>query len=140
MNYRDLVFGDWVRVIRGYDKHVTYERIKGVLGDENEPYPVRLFTGETVSLNDIEPIPLSVETLEDNLFFQDHKYFILSITKKTRVVLKCIDEEQNKWYAGIITVFDDIAHAHIKYFHQLQHLLWENGIKKEIRIHQEKSS
>ena len=66
MDIKDLMINDFVYVVRGYDKHLTIEKIKGVIADKDEPYLVTIFTGETVSLNDIEPIPLTEDILVKN--------------------------------------------------------------------------
>ena len=123
MDYRDLAFGDWIQVERGYDGHLTNERVKGVIGDEDEPYPVRLFTEETVSLNDIHPIPITEEILVKNGWRKE------PIT---------IDGDYANWHGEIpISQAEDeynYADIELRYAHQLQHLLSLCGIEKELTI------
>ena len=127
MDFKDLMVGDLVYVVRGYDKHLTIEKIKGVIEDEDKPYPVTIFTGETVSLNDIEPIELTEDILVKNGFKKvnmtvdgDYRHYHLHGV--------CIswEEQSDFWYGE-----GDIE---FKYVHQLQHLLRLCGIEKEIEL------
>lgn len=120
MKVTDLMVGDWVICNHYQDKPFTKQF--GVADFAKGEYEF------------CEPIPLTEEILDDNNFFQDHKYFTFGITKETRIVLKRINEEDNKWYAGVITVFDEIGHAYVHHIHQLQHLLRLCGIEKEIEL------
>jgi len=120
MDCKDLMINDFVYVIRGYDKHLTIEKIKGVIADKDEPYPVTIFTGETVSLNDIKPIPLTEDILVKNGW-----------SKKIMLY-------KNEWY-GDIGLFEEHGEFYymdlkIEYAHQLQHLLRLCGIEKELTI------
>lgn len=123
MDYRDLAFGDWIQVERGYDRHLTNERVKGVIGDEDRPYPVRLFTEETVSLNDIHPIPLTEDILEKNGFriqVTDDNSKWLWVTDNSWLAYS---ERHNYWY------YEDMK---IIYVHQLQHFLHLCSVEKEL--------
>jgi hypothetical protein len=123
MDCKDLMINDFVYVIRGYDKHLTIEKIKGVIADKDEPYPVTIFTGETVSLNDIEPIPLTEDILVKNGWRKE------PIT---------IDGDYANWHGEIpISQAEDefnYADIELRYAHQLQHLLRLWGIEKELTI------
>lgn len=117
--------GDWVYVVRGYDKHHTIEKIKGVIADEDEPYPVTISTGETVSLNDIKPIPLTEDILVKNGFriqVTDDNSRWLWVTDNSWLAYS---ERHNYWY------YEDMK---ITYVHQLQHLLRTMGVQKEIEL------
>ena len=123
MDIKDLMVNDFVYVARGYDKHLTIEKVKGVIANADEPYPVTLFTGETVSLNDIKPIPLTSDILVKNGWRKE------SIT---------IDGDYANWYGEIpISQAEDeynYADIELRYVHTLQHLLRLCGIEKEIEL------
>ena len=123
MDCKDLMIGDFVYVARGYDKHLTIEKVKGIIADKDEPYPVTIFTGETVSLNDIEAIPLTEEILVKNGWRKE------PIT---------IDGDYADWYGEIpiCQEEDEFNYERIEltYVHTLQHLLRLCGIDKEIEL------
>ena len=123
MDCKDLMIGDWVYVARGYDKHLTIEKIKGVIADKDEPYPVTIFTGETVSLNDIKPILLTEDILVKNGW------------RKEPI---SIDGDYANWHGEIpISQAEDefnYADIELRYAHQLQHLLRLCGVEKEIEL------
>ena len=124
MKASDLMIGDFVYVARGYDKHLTIEKVKGIIADKDEPYPVTISTGETVSLNDIKPIPLTEDILEKNGF------------KKFAEGQANFDYTDNDihleyWIGdGCFRYYT----AEIRYVHQLQHLLRLCGVEKELTI------
>lgn len=124
MDCKDLMISDFVYVARGYDKHLTVEKIKGVIADKDELYPVTIFTGETVSLNDIKPIPLTEDILVKNGF------------KKFAEGQANFDYTDNDihleyWIGdGCFRYYT----AEIRYVHQLQHLLRLCGVEKELTI------
>lgn len=136
MNCKELMVGDLVYIVRGYDKHLTIEKIKGVIEDEDKPYPVTIFTGETVSLNDIKPIPLTEDILVKNGFSEIHH----PGTGAT--------DEYSEWFFGGIKIIEwledwkyhyfsaggDGAPIDFQYVHQLQHLLRLVGIEKVIKL------
>lgn len=122
MNCKDLMIGDWVYVARGYDKHLTIDKVKGVIADKDEPYPVTISTGETVSLNDIEPILLTEEILVKNGFVKTWN-----------------GDWQLKEYSTIIISKDYYVEIfersiRIDYVHELQHMLHAACIEKELTI------
>lgn len=140
MDYRDLAFGDWIQVERGYDGHLTNERVKGVIGDEDEPYPVRLFTEETVSLNDIHPIPLTENILVENGFTKDGNgdyeindgIVIVMDWKGESEHFACAPYEVENCFGQYHYLYVELFEC--KYVHQLQHLLRLCGIEKEIEL------
>lgn len=133
MDCKDLMLGDFVYVARGYDKHLTIEKVKGIIADKDEPYPVTISTGETVSLNDIKPIPITEDILEKNGFEYE------------RNVGYIFDD-----YDGNVVIYDDynnrlkILQNHDVSFnrecfskvcvHYLQHALRLCEIRKEIEL------
>ena len=122
MDFKDLMVGDLVYVVRGYDKHLTIEKIKGVIEDEDKPYPVTIFTGETVSLNGIKPIPLTEDILLKNGFVKTWN-----------------GDWQLKEYATIIISKDYYVKIfersiRIDYIHELQHMLHAACVEKELVI------
>lgn len=123
MDCKDLMVEDLVYVVRGYDKHLTIEKVKGVIKDEDKPYPVTIFTGETVSLNDIKPIPLTEEILVKNGFKHSMPH-----NDWTNADCNFYLYEGGNGYR--------ISNTDIKldYVHQLQHLLRLCGIEKEIEL------
>lgn len=124
MDCKDLMVGDWVYVVRGYDKHHTIEKIKGVIADEDEPYPVTISTGETVSLNDIKPIPLTSDILVKNGF---EKF----TESQTNFDYTDNDIHLEYWIGdGVFRYYT----AEIHYVHQLQHLMRLFGIEREIEL------
>lgn len=129
MDCKDLTVGDLVYVVRGYDKHLTIEKVKGVIADENEPYPVTIFTGETVSLNDIEPIKLTSEILVKNGFTKDErsKYFHVYTLD-----IKGSYDFDICWSS--VNGFNYEGDFILTYVHQLQHLLRLCGIEKQLTI------
>lgn len=139
MDFKDLMVGDLVYVVRGYDKHLTIEKIKGVIEDEDKPYPVTIFTGETVSLNDIKPIPPTEEILVKNGF----RYTANVIGRHN---CKCYELEQKGVYHMTISIYKnkitceldkvDALYMNVvtNYVHELQHLLRLVGVQKEIEL------
>lgn len=123
MKASDICVGDWVYVVRGYDKHHTIEKIKGVIADEDEPYPVTISTGETVSLNDIKPIPLTSDILVKNGFKHSMPH-----NDWTNSDCNFYLYEGGNGYR--------ISNTDIKldYVHQLQHVLRLCGVEKELTI------
>jgi len=131
MDCKDLMVKDLVYVVRGYDKHLTIEKVKGVIADKDEPYPVTIFTGETVSLNDIKPIPLTEEILEKNGFdFTKRDYGVCCEEDKYGDVE--LSKDKNGFYLSINT--DEYEILRIDYVHTLQHLLRLCGVEKELVI------
>ena len=128
MDCKDLMVEDLVYVVRGYGKHLTIEKVKGVIVDKDESYPVTIFTGETVSLNDIKPILLTKEILVKNGFDEDKrsKYFHLYT----------LDVEGHWDFDITWSSHNGFKYGDIKltYVHQLQHLLRLCGIEKELVI------
>ena len=138
MDIKDLMVSDFVYVVRGYDKHLTIEKINGIIADKDKSYPVTLSTGETVSLNDIKPIPLTSDILVKNGFdiepcgcvwYQEHgiseqNYIVVSFYKNgevRKVELSFVNKVHGE-FRDIYTL------------HQLQHLLRLCGIEKEIEL------
>ena len=122
MDCKNLMINDFVYVIRGYDKHLTIEKIKGIIADKDEPYPVTIFTGETVSLNDIEPIELTEDILVKNGF---EKF----AESQTNFDYTDNDIHLEYWIGdGCFRYYT----AEIHYVHQLQRLLNLCNIDKEI--------
>jgi hypothetical protein len=131
MEVNELMIGDWCAYGVNCKGRVTAltDNLITLSVDGNE------INGRYMLMPDmVNPIPLAEDILDNNNFFQDNKYFTLAITKETRIVLKHIDKEDNKWYACVITVFDEIGHAYVHYVHQLQHLLRLCGTNKEIEL------
>lgn len=139
MDFKDLMAGDLVYVVRGYDKHLTIEKVKGIIADEDKPYPVTIFTGETVSLNDIKPIPLTEDILLKNGF----RYRANVIGRHN---CRCYELEQKGVYIMTISIYKnhitceldkvDAMYMNVvtNCVHQLQHLLRSCGIEKELTI------
>lgn len=138
MDCKDLMIGDFVYVARGYDKHLTIEEVKGIIADKDEPYPVTISTGETVSLNDIEPIKLTKEILVKNGFQKlNDKTFLLKDQIEIEVRTKFSEvsaryEDYDRDYNSYNNRYIEIAI--IQYVHQLQHLLRLAGIDKDIEL------
>lgn len=140
MDCKDLMIGDFVYVARGYDKHLTIEKVKGIIADKDEPYPVTISTGETVSLNDIKPIPLTSDILVKNGFIFNKGYAVLQVSEDTcldfykhehrlRKVWKGIDEWNNHAKVRDVTFV-----CQCYYVHEFQHALRLAGVQKEIEL------
>ena len=145
MDCKDLMVGDLVYVIRGYDKHLTIEKIKGVIEDEDNPYPITMSTNETVSLNDISHIPLTEEILvkngfekaytkvhdimvDENLWFGHIGADYVELRLEGNVAIwKDYDEKADGLYSDYLFPLPTSVH-------QLQHLLRFCGIEKEIEL------
>ena len=120
MDCKDLMIGDFVYVARGYDKHLTIEKVKGIIADKDEPYPVTISTGETVSLNDIKPIPLTEEILVKNGWdFRDRQYAIECEEDEQGIVELSRDKDGYYWSIN----WDEYQIIRIHYVHELQHIL-----------------
>lgn len=139
MDCKDLMLGDFVYVARGYDKHLTIEKVKGIIVDKDEPYPVTISTGETVSLNDIKPIPLTEEILVKNGFkkqedVNEWSYYKSKDGKGQYMILWSMDYN----YLEIGSYTDEFGEFNrlgtMRYVHQLQHALRLCGIEKELTI------
>lgn len=122
MKVTDLMVGDWIQVKRGFNGHLTNEKIKGIIDDDTESYPITLATEETVSLNDVVPIELTEEILVKNGFVKTWN-----------------GDWQLKEYSTIIISKDYYVKIfersiRIDYVHELQHLLRMCGIEKEIEL------
>ena len=140
MKVTDLMIGDWIQVKRGLNGHLTNEKIKGLIDDDTEPYPITLATGETVSLKDVVLIPLTEDILAKNFGGYDH----IDYDKEAR--LPCyfvgnrrvfVDSIMDKGHCFYFCHKDDWAGLHdieIHYVHQLQHLLRLCSIEKEIEL------
>ena len=125
MKVTDLMVGDWIQVKRGFNGHLTNEKIKGLIDDDTESYPITLATEETVSLNDVVPIELTEEILVRNGFriqvvHNNSKW--LWVTDSSWLTYS---ERHNYWY------YEDMK---ITYIHQLQHFLRLCGVEKEIEL------
>ena len=129
MDCKDLMVGDLVYVVRGYDKHLTIEKIKGVIKDEDNLYPVTIFTGETVSLNDIKPIPLTEEILVKISDFTVRGEYVISGTNRYPYIRIAWSRDKEKFYFSTLG-----SNCYLEYVHQLQHLLRLCGLKKEIEL------
>lgn len=131
MDFKDLMVGDLVYVVRGYDKHLTIEKIKGVIKDEDKPYPVTIFTGETVSLNDIKPIPLTEGILDKNsIKISSFTGTLYWFDEDEHCCVKPIEDRFMFMYSKGV----DYLTFRITYVHQLQHLLRLVGVQKEIEL------
>lgn len=127
MDIKELMIGDWVNVKRGFDGHLTNERIKSLYGDKDELYPVTILTKETVSLKDILPIPLTEEILVKNGFKKESQTIDGDYCKYTLpgFALNWCDTD-GFWYQN-----GDITPNHV---HTLQHLLRLCCVQKEIEL------
>lgn len=139
MDCKDLMIGDFVYVARGYDKHLTIEKVKGIIADKDEPYPITISTSETVSLNDIKPIPLTDEILVKNGFkkqedVNEWSYYKSKDGKGQYMILWSMDYN----YLEIGSYTDEFGEFNrlgtMRYVHQLQHALRLCGIEKELTI------
>jgi len=145
MNCKDLMIGDFVYVARGYNKHLAIEKVKGIISDKDEPYPVTISTGETVSLDDIEPIKLTEEILVKNGFEYAYNeasrmqnkqllvanigghYIEIRLDKRNIAVWYDYDENGDGVYSDVLI---DLPY----HVHKFQHLLRLCGIEKELTI------
>lgn len=140
MKATDLIVGDWIQVKRGFDGHLTNEKIKGLLNDNSEPYPITLTTEETVSLDDIIPIPLTEEILVKNGFKKDNNgdyeindgIVIVMDWKGKSEHFACAPYEVENCFGQYHYLYVELFEC--KYVHQLQHLLRIAGVQKEIEL------
>lgn len=128
MKANELMVGDYIYVKRGYDNHLTLESIKGILQDEKEAYPIKITTGETISLEDIVPIPLTPEILEKNGFHKEWDEDIILMVCDTIIVE--IGDKYKLYKDGKMYLRRVLAPLY--YVHQIQHALRLCGIEKEI--------
>lgn len=139
MKVTDLMVRDWIQVKRGFDGHLTNEKIKGLLDDDSEPYPIILTTEETVSLDGIVPIPLTEDILVKNGFEkkiytspsnnEDYRYYQWNPTPEYP------DYGVWLWPDGDSYTYNSrISDIKINYVHQLQHLLRLCCIENEIEL------
>ena len=145
MKVTDLMVGDWIQVKRGFKGHLTNEKIKGLIDDDTEPYPITLATGETVSLNDVVPIKLTEEILVKNGFEYAYNevskmqnkqllvanigghYIEVRLDKKNVAIWYDYDENGDGVYSDVLI---DLPH----HVHNFQHLLRLCGVEKELTI------
>lgn len=140
MEITDLMIGDWVRL---KDDYLSYEescmkisflstsaicalRCKGTntpigLKNSDENWMCPVFE------DDIEPIPLTEEILENNGFEKDrdYGYFIGQSNSGYYIYF-------NNNHLSIQAGYDAIEFAWCEYVHELQHALKLCGIKKDI--------
>jgi hypothetical protein len=130
MDCKDLMVGDWIQVKRGFDGHLTNEKIKGLIDNDDESYPIMLATEETVSPNDIVPIKLTEDILVKNGYKSTQGLDFYWLDDKKYCCVKNYDGKRLFCYKQGI---NDIWLV-VKYVHQLQHLLQLCGIEKELII------
>lgn len=119
MKANELMIGDWVR---GFVPD-SYSTIYGIFNEQRiaiiaEPSKAYI----ELSIDDIQPIPLTPEILEKNGMRNGYEAYYVSYSKN--------DES---WYF----VYDSDScclHLLISYVHEFQHALRLCGIEKEIEI------
>lgn len=85
---------------------------------------------DELSLDQIKPIPLTKEILENNGFISDeYSLYYLPIDEGT----VRFSEHQYGWYCNILCAYQKYEGV-CNYVHQLQHALRLCGIKKEIEL------
>ena len=131
MKAKDLMIGDWVAVHRPGDRYEQV-RVKSVIGNgtiEAKTSDGLVAIGESA----VEPIPLTAEILEKNGFKWDElpKFAVNEITEKTKMTFS--------YHLGSRTVFVgvnepnfNLTSACVLYVHELQHILRQSRIEKEI--------
>jgi hypothetical protein len=127
----ELSVGDWVRT---KDGNVTVDIIS--------PHEVVVMNDYgnlcACKIEDIEPIPITAETLEKNGFENMGsglmRYEFELREKKYKIILGSLDEEV--WFADFYFMRKKNIDSNIPlfYIHQLQHILRIAGVDKEINL------
>lgn len=139
MKATELMVGDYIYVKRGYDDHLTLESIKGILQDEKETYPIKITTGETISLEDIIRIRLTPEILEKNGFemvLDEYKLptYRIKWTCNPNIYFTVFTGVDGYWNPVGLNVIIGGIPATVDYVHELRHALRLCGISKEIEL------
>ena len=140
MKAKDLMIGDWVKVI--CPKHESCERVKDIHSCDAAPY-IKVEDEDKWYLSEVEPIPLTPEILEKNGF----EIYEQDFTSNPIYKFGCFDymeyEEYHKYFdIGCRMTYThfgvDSTYIHsmmrIQYVHELQHALRLCGINLEIKI------
>lgn len=119
MEAKDLMIGDYVKC----SPHCLGHRVDYISELEEEVG----VDGEILSLDMIEPIPLTPEFLELNGWEERPTGYVFYTDGKRY--------DNSLWYIfGSNTFVISTAEFQIKYVHELQHALKMCGIKKEIEL------
>ena len=136
MNARELMIGDWVKIIDPKDpiKQIScideYLRIVDFWDDE------RLIV---TSINNVLPIPLTEEILLKNGFEEDDYYSRYTLYFDNRRVrsssIEVVPQDED-WSEVEMTIRSGMADISsiVEYVHELQHALRICGIEKEITV------
>lgn len=121
MKAKDLMVGDWIKL--GKKKiHKCYN----VCGHTND---VSLDNGVFTNVMNLEPIPLTAEILEKNGFERVGTSYILKESMFELTNPSHPDRYQDNYYVRIAR-----QNKRIMYVHNLQHIMKEFGIEKEIEL------
>ena len=132
MKAKDLMIGDWVRIMQPKDFHGNERRLQVTEISEADD-SICYFSGDaggelTISTRHLEPIPLTREILEMNGF------------ERSEVFVEWKYENDDVYmiykpfpYLKIQTEESTVAFP-CKYIHELQHALRLCGIEKEITL------
>lgn len=119
MKANELMIGDWVRI---KDLKDPIKRITPI----DEPLGIVYYWDAerliATSINNVLPIPLTAEIVEDRSCPQVSIYWDDRMTEETG----------ENWYEVMIHTENCAAELHIRYVHELQHALRLCGVKKEI--------
>ena len=129
MDAKELMLGD---LVQGFIPD-TYSKIVGILNESR----IAVFGGGAyieLSINDIQPIPLTPEILEKNGFTKSERFEVWKIISDDyelritpwRVAVIFLDEDG--------TDKEEFSAPRPKYVHDLQHALRICGIEKEINM------
>ena len=133
MKANELMIGDWVRKLERGGHSIPVKII--AIYEYNADYETRDGNVGCMSIHGYEPIPLTAEILEKNGFKYDEfpKFAVNEITEKTKVTFS--------YHSGSRTVFMGISEpnfnltsACVLCVHELQHLLRQSRIEKEIEL------
>ena len=124
INIKELSIGNWVKFPYGIDKIIDLPYVEGKGICASFAASATLFP---VSIEDLEPIPITPEILEKNGIKKEYNILYDDFYYNDDVsIFKAVDE----WFVRIGATNS----LYVKYVHQLQNALILFGIDKEIEL------
>lgn len=131
INIKELSVGNYVLHLGAVNKVGEIISFTEVVIFQEKYYGLH---SNTVSLNEIEPIPLTLEILEKNGGFYPKGSMWMKLDNHYRELWICKHTDGTYWLYSSGDCDKDENFAEIRYVHQLQNALTLCGINKEIKL------
>lgn len=119
---KDLRIGDYVECNDCICKIIMIDSFREEVVTEGSDGSTTAYC--SLDCEDLSPIPLTEEILEANGWEED----------RHGNMWKMFDDQKIEYFNGSISSFFHNLNNHVRYVHQLQHILWAMGLNSEIEV------